>query len=611
MTTDLELVSDSLPAYEITGQLGQGGWGVVLAGRHRRLERPVAIKQLPSALASDPVVQRRFVSEARLLASLDHPHVVPIYDYVENDGLCLLVMELLPGGTVWSRFTDAGFDAPSAVAVALSCAAGLKAAHDHGILHRDVKPENLLFAASGTLKVADFGIAKVVGGDETLMTHAGEVIGTPSYIAPEQARGGELSPATDVYALATMLYELLSGSLPFPPDKDPMATLFMHAFDDPTPLHEVAPDIPEHLAAVVMGGLARNPAERYSTAEAFGIALAEASAEPWGPGWIATQDIPLIGADTISAAAGRTSAPALPTVIDGVVAPAPPTQHQPAPPTVRPAQADRAQGTRLVDISKSALVPVREVVTVPSPKMPFLIAAVLALVTVGVAFLGLGSPSTGGDIPPGTVTVNGVDVIGDAPVSIDLTDPVVVSTAGDPIAGTAGLTLSVLGVTVAEESAPLVPDAGRNVATIPALSGGYLVAGALTGELSLTGPAGSPSTSSFPVETVQPAITTAAAVGVAALILFAAAYLESFLRSLRRGHRRISAGIGVSVFGGVLAIGVVGATWILVGREPTYVALVISVAFGVLAGAASAVGAWRIGCRRRYRRKARVKDRDR
>lgn len=611
MTTDLELVIDSLPAYEITGQLGQGGWGVVLAGRHRRLERPVAIKQLPPALASDPLVQRRFVSEARLLASLDHPHVVPIYDYVEKDGLCLLVMELLPGGTVWSRFTGAGFDAPSAVAVALSCAAGLKAAHDHGILHRDVKPENLLFAASGALKVADFGIAKVVGGDETLMTHAGEVIGTPSYIAPKQARGGELSPATDVYALATMLYELLSGSLPFPAGKDSMATLFMHAFDEPTPLHEVAPDIPEHLAAVVMGGLARDPTERYSTAEAFGIALAEASAEPWGPGWIATQGIPLIGADTISAAAGRTSAPALPTVIDGVVTPAPPTQHQPASPTVRPAQAERAQGTRLVDISKSALVPVKDVITVPSPKTPFLIAAVLALIALGVAFLGLGEPNTGGTIPPGTTTVNGVDISEDSEVSVDLTQPVIVSTAGEPIADTAELTLSVLGVTVAEESASLIPDAGRNVATIPALDGGYLVAGALTGELSLTSPGAEPSSSTFPVQTVQPAITTAAAVGVAALILFAAAYLESFLRSLRRGHRRASAGIGVPAFGGVLAIGLVGAAWILVGREPTFLALAIAVILGVLAGAAGAVGAWRIGCRRRYRRKAKVTDRDR
>ncbi|TQC38208.1 serine/threonine protein kinase, partial [Rhodococcus sp. WS4] len=232
METDIDRVAAALPAYEVGGELGHGGWGVVLAGQHRALGRPVAIKQLPPAFATDPGIRRRFTAEGRLLASLDHPHVVPVYDFVEHDGLCLLVMELLPGGTVWNRFTRTGFNAHAAVAVALACAAGLTAAHNRSILHRDIKPENLLFAASGAIKVTDFGIAKVIGGNETLATKAGDVLGTPSYIAPEQARGGELTPATDVYALATMLYELLAGELPFPAADDAMALLFMHAFDD-------------------------------------------------------------------------------------------------------------------------------------------------------------------------------------------------------------------------------------------------------------------------------------------------------------------------------------------------------------------------------------------
>lgn len=152
-----------------------------------------------------------------MMAALDHPHVVPVYDYVEHEDLCLLVLECLPGGTVENRFVTAGFEATAALAVALSCAAGLDAAHRSGILHRDVKPSNLMFAANGTLKLTDFGIAKIVGGEETLVTRAGEIIGTPSYIAPEQVRGHQLSPATDVYALATMLYQLLSGYSRFPP----------------------------------------------------------------------------------------------------------------------------------------------------------------------------------------------------------------------------------------------------------------------------------------------------------------------------------------------------------------------------------------------------------
>ena len=111
MTLDQEQVDDALPSYEIGGELGRGGWGVVLAGRHRQLGREVAIKQLPRAFAADVSIRARFTVEARLLASLDHPHIVPVYDYVEQDGLCLLVMELLPGGTVWSRFSTEGFTA--------------------------------------------------------------------------------------------------------------------------------------------------------------------------------------------------------------------------------------------------------------------------------------------------------------------------------------------------------------------------------------------------------------------------------------------------------------------------------------------------------------------
>lgn len=329
MNIDDVLVSEALPAYEVGGQLGRGGCGVVLSGWHRRLGRPVAIKQIPSQFATDPDVQRRFTAEARLLASIDHPHVVPVYDFVDHDGLFLLVMELLPGGTVWNRFTHAGFDAASAVAVALACAAGLQAAHDHGILHRDVKPENLMFAASGALKVTDFGIAKAVGDDETSATRAGEVLGTPSYIAPEQARCEELSPSTDVYALATVLYELLAGVLPFPRSEDSTATLSMHAYQAPVPLTDVAPTIPQPIAAVVMRGLAIDPAKRFVSAESFGVALAAAAAGCWGGGWLNAPAVPVMGADTIVSAAvggsGTSTMPAANPDRDGALRPTLPT----------------------------------------------------------------------------------------------------------------------------------------------------------------------------------------------------------------------------------------------------------------------------------------------
>jgi serine/threonine protein kinase len=324
MSVDRELLSRVLPAYDIGAELGAGGWGVVVAGQHRQLHRPVAIKQLPPELSADPAVRRRFAAEARVLASLDHPHVVPVYDFVERDGVCLLVMELLPGGTLRSRASDgAGLTAPKAVALSLACASGLSAAHRRGILHRDVKPDNLLFAASGVLKVTDFGIAKVIGGADTVMTRAGDVLGTPAYIAPEQVLGGELSPATDVYALATMLYQLLAGVFPFSHDGPAVALLFKHAHEAPTPLRDVAPHVPEAVAAVVMRGLATDPAQRFQTAESFGAALAQAGTKAWHAGWLWAEQVPILDAEPIVNAAGYPSAPrsavAPPTIAPGLL----------------------------------------------------------------------------------------------------------------------------------------------------------------------------------------------------------------------------------------------------------------------------------------------------
>ena len=311
MNFDRELLSSALPAYDIGEELGQGGMGVVVSGQHRQLGRRVAIKQLPEAFAADPGVRRRFTAEAQVLASLDHPHVVPVYDFVEREGICLLVMELLPGGTLRSRAATDGCTAPYAVAVSLACLSGLSAAHRRGILHRDVKPENMLFAASGVLKVTDFGIAKVIGGPGTVLTRVGDVVGTPAYIAPEQVRGGKLTPATDVYALATMLYELLAGVFPFTTETegDDLALLFKHAYEKPVPLRDVAPGVPDQVAAVVMRGLATEPADRFETADAFGVALAEAATQAWGPGWLAAEQVPIMDAGSMTGAAGHPSGP--------------------------------------------------------------------------------------------------------------------------------------------------------------------------------------------------------------------------------------------------------------------------------------------------------------
>lgn len=613
MTSTEAQIRAALPGYDVGRQVGRGGCGVVLSGMHLRLRRPVAIKQIPPQFANDAAVRRRFVAEAQLMASMDHPHVVPVYDYIEHGDLCLLVMEFLPGGTVADRFANEGFDASAAMAVALACAAGLDAAHRRGILHRDIKPSNLMFAGNGAVKLTDFGIAKIVGGDDTLVTRAGEIVGTPSYIAPEQARGQPLSPATDVYALATMLYQLLSGVLPFPPGEDSMATLFMHAFEQPTPLTEAAPTVPAPIADVVMRGLATDPTDRFASAESFGIALAEPAVACWGANWLAPVGIPVIGADTIVAAATGTSPHSrmagLPqqTTTMRAAAPGPPTA-----PTrrVRPAQPQPQPRVELADVGRNDVAPVQDVVKFRSPRLPFVVAAVLGLAAVALALVGVGSPPRGGDLAPGAVTVAGVDPTTVDEIQIDMSKPIPVTVAGMPD-GAAALSLNVIGTPLGRHDAPLVSDGPGRSGQVPPPVNPYVLAGNLTGKVSVLDGETPVSSYFFGIQSTQSPLTTAAAVAVVVLALFAAAYVESYIRALQRGRSRFSGSFGLPLSAAVLAVAVVGAVWVLLGREPTMATLVASAAVASAAGVAATVGAMRIGRKFRYRRSRRALERAR
>ncbi|MRH89176.1 protein kinase [Nocardia sp. SYP-A9097] len=716
---DIARVRAALPGYVVEGQVGRGGCGVVLAGTHRGLNRRVAIKQIPPQFADDMQVRRRFVAEARVMAALDHPHVVPVYDYIEHEDMCLLVLEYLPGGTVETRFITAGFEATAAVAVALSCAAGLDAAHRNGILHRDVKPSNLMFAANGTLKLTDFGIAKIVGGEDTLVTRAGEIIGTPSYIAPEQVRGQQLSPSTDVYALATMLYQLLSGTLPFPPGQDAMSMLFAHAYGEPVPLDSVAPTVPQPIAEAVMRGLAPDPAERFDTAESFGIALAEPAALCWGTNWLTPVGIPLIGADTIVAAATGTPRPLTPPPFprpqsgvdpypsgdpgrtpnpsglghipnpagrspishsnqgmtrDSVPPPETPAPHElrpgfgrgfrptpnpsggfggpqtpprpghpldpaartgqppagsdhPIGPRVRPPDRGQAMaaagwmggpmirvrplepiqhnGVRLVDVDRKDLVPVQRVVTLRSPRMPFLAAAVLAAVVGGVAVLGIGA-GPGRELPAaGAVRIAGVDPAAVSRVELDLSKPVPVTVVGAD-ADSVRLSLNVLGTKVGGAATALQP--GTEAEVSPPVNP-YVLAGDMTGELTLSRNGSEVAAYRFGVHSTQRATTTATAIGLLLLVLFAAAYAESNARTLRRGSSRIAATVGLALSAALLGVAGAGASWVLLGQEPAISAVILCATVGAASGAALAIGCRRVGKRFRYVRVLRMRER--
>jgi hypothetical protein len=632
--SDLERVGAALPNYEVTGELGRGGWGVVLEGRHRQLGRPVAIKQLPPAFAVDPEIRARFFAEARVLASLDHPHVVPIYDYVEQDGLCLLVMEKLPGGTVWSRFTTTGLTMPQACAVTMAACAGLHCAHEQGILHRDVKPENLMFSSAGMLKVTDFGIARMLGGGETMATRAGEVLGTPAYMAPEQARNGELSPATDVYATGVMLYELLSGRLPFVDEGDAIAMLFNHVYEDPEPLTKAAPSLPSTVADVAMKAMSRAPEDRYSSAEEFGSTLADAALAAWGPGWLTASGVSVMATGRMAAATERTVLAEPGAVAPGTVAPgttipqsttapgtaapgtaapgtAAPGTHAPvAASTTAPTAAVRPTTTvhmgkaSAAALQESDLVPVSKVVERARAPIPEFAACIALLVVAAViAVVGLGSPDRSGDMPKGAVTVAGVDPTAGSLITVDLAQPVTVNgTLPATAAGANELSLgfSAAGVSLGKAKAPITPTPnGQFSATFKTSGSQYLVAGRATGEVAILKGATTAAHQSFAVKSKQsPWTTIPGAVGIASL-LFIAGYPGSLLRAMRRGRKRASGVVGFVVLGGIFGVFAVVGAWLAASKEPVVTTLAVAMLVGAVAGIFAGLGGLQLARRRR------------
>ena len=292
-------VEAALPGYQVEGDLGKGGYGLVLAGQHKLIGRKVAIKVLLDT-SDDPDLRERFLSEARVLAELDHPHVVRIHDYVEYQGTCLLVMELLPGGTLKQRMAREPISPETTCALGLAAAAALSTAHSHGVLHRDVKPDNMMFAGDGLLKVTDFGIAKIFDGAETT---ASAILGTPRYMAPEQIMGSRLYPATDLYALAGVLYEIFAKRPLFGRPMAVQPLTHHHLTVMPEPLTSVSPAV----ANVIMRSLAKDPSQRHGDAADFALDLARASAMSFGANWLNRSEIKVRLDDEIREAALGTS----------------------------------------------------------------------------------------------------------------------------------------------------------------------------------------------------------------------------------------------------------------------------------------------------------------
>ncbi len=255
--------------YEVLDSLGSGGMGSVYRARERSSGRLVALKFLAESLAEDPVLRRRFHREAEAAAQLAHANIGAIHGVEEFDGRLFIVMPYYAGGTLQRAIADGRLPIERAVACAVQIADGLAHAHDHGIIHRDIKPANLMFDADGTLKILDFGIAKVAGEK---LTRTGLVLGTLAYTSPEQASGAPLDHRTDLWALGVVSHEMLTGRPPFAAPS--IEQLLRAVRFEPAPgARTVRPEVPAAVEAVVLRLLEKDPGQRYPTAAAIASAL--------------------------------------------------------------------------------------------------------------------------------------------------------------------------------------------------------------------------------------------------------------------------------------------------------------------------------------------------
>lgn len=266
--------------YRLDVQVAVGGMGEVWRATDLLLERTVAVKLLRESLAEDPIVAERFRREALTAAGLSHPNMANVYDYVQEHGRPGIVMEFVEGETLAEKIARTGpLDVADAVRTSSALLAALSVAHDAGIVHRDVKPGNVMISPTGEVKVTDFGIARAAG-HETL-TETGMVIGTAHYLSPEQVSGKPASPSSDLYAVGAILYEMLTGAKPFEAET-PLAVAMKRLTEDPIALQEHRAGIPDPVAKVALRALARDPEGRYASAEGMRSALeaALASAQP-------------------------------------------------------------------------------------------------------------------------------------------------------------------------------------------------------------------------------------------------------------------------------------------------------------------------------------------
>ncbi len=257
------MIGRTLGNYRIIEQIGLGGMATVYKGYDPDTDRYVAVKILPQQFSADPQFRERFQREAKAIAKLEHLHILPIFAYGEDDGISYMAMRYLQAGTLTDRISRGALPFTEAGRILSQLAGALDHAHAHGILHRDMKPSNVLLDDDGNAFLMDFGIAKIV--EATVDLTGDRLLGTPAYMSPEQCQGFDLGPATDIYSLGIILYEMVTGRRPFHAET-PVAVILQQLNDPLPPPHELRPDLPPRAETVIFKALAKQPESRYKTA---------------------------------------------------------------------------------------------------------------------------------------------------------------------------------------------------------------------------------------------------------------------------------------------------------------------------------------------------------
>ena len=273
-----DLIGKSVGSYRILEQVGVGGMATIYKAYQPSMDRYVAIKVLPHYLATDEQFLHRFQREARAIAKLEHPHILPVFDYGEEDGITYIAMRYVEAGTLKELMAQKQISLGEISRIIAQVSSALDYAHRQGIIHRDVKPGNILIDNQGNTYLTDFGLARIMETSQQF-TASGVSVGTPAYMSPEQGKGVKVDHRSDIYALGVMVYEMVTGQVPYEAET-PLAVLLKH-ITEPLPLpRQVKPDIPEPVELVILKALAKEPADRFQSANDVATGLETAVFNP-------------------------------------------------------------------------------------------------------------------------------------------------------------------------------------------------------------------------------------------------------------------------------------------------------------------------------------------